>query len=394
MEALPSELLYDVLARLAPADLVAARKVCMRWRAVVTAMEARDRPFRFLCGVADVETQKDQRARWATYCIDLYSEIRTLPCTCGAVCYGESYNGPFAGSVRNAQHRDRVCAAFQQYAHRHAQRLPPARWEVLAREHALAMKLWSLGGQMWRHVHALQYEYAHGGGLQAAWLPCWIFLPPSVVRPSSPALVGHLVHDILKKDQEECAALFDLLSQPSSARAYYAAAATAAAAAAEKARKRSRPPPERAVWWDAWRFQVPERGLDANSRATRLPACYSWDHRYAFDGWERWQFDARREAAKWRVHVKDRGDGHSYHRMDGADDSVAGRPWGELTDAETVAIMDSQVAAVDRIKAEVEALLTHAVVVGERRYREIIWMGGLSPAGHLVGAMTLYRDGD
>ena len=51
MDSLPVELLERVLVGLAPADLIACRAVCARWRAVVRALEAADAPFKFACGL-------------------------------------------------------------------------------------------------------------------------------------------------------------------------------------------------------------------------------------------------------------------------------------------------------------------------------------------------------
>ena len=107
-------------------------------------------------------------------------------------------------------------------------------------------------------------------------------------------------------------------------------------------------------------------------------------------GWEVWQWAARRSVLLWRLAAR-----HSWTRIlrskyaefsqaSGGDDRL-------LAD-----LIAGQVEAVDNARRSVEAHCSRTAVV-VRLFADgpiYIWIGGLSTAGHLVGALGVFTEPD
>ena len=210
---LPAELLERVLALLPPQDLVRVRAVCTAWRAVVAALAQRDRAVAFRCGWVDLF-----HADVPLECLTLLDDVPVLACTCGGLV-DATYRYVVAEHVEDTSRDD---TAFQEYTaswyrYRHQEPVPPARWVVLARERALAMKMVRLGKQLTTHVHwDLLTNNFYG-----VYSPYWAYLPDGMPRPTTvPALVALVTHIL----QEGTTSLASWTASPATARSFYARA--------------------------------------------------------------------------------------------------------------------------------------------------------------------------
>ena len=107
--------------------------------------------------------------------------------------------------------------------------------------------------------------------------------------------------------------------------------------------------------------------------------------RWAPTGWERWQWEARKSAAVWRLArahgwLPDLRRAFEVERPE-----VLGQPWSEVTDEQLYDVMERRAATVDAVRAAFEARCAPSVVV---RVGSTSWVGGLSPRGHLVGFLV------
>ena len=64
-----------------------------------------------------------------------------------------------------------------------------------------------------------------------------------------------------------------------------------------------------------------------------------------------------------------------------------------MSDDALQAYLDGQVAVTDQTVAEIRRLLRHAVVSSNGRSEDPLWIFGLSPGGHLVGAVSYVEGG-
>ena len=417
MEDLPLELLLRVLGALPPSDLVVCRSVCARWRAAVAALAERDRKSYYRCGWADVE-EIDQ--------VGQFFETGDWPphaCTCGVVLPPDmAYVG---GGERFLDETPQKMEKVKRmttgtYAVRHRIRLPPARWEVLARERDLAMDLTDIAMELSRGYHVFCYA-EEAAQFTLAWLPSWVYLPDELVRPTTAPALAALVRYVFKasKDNDRVA---HLAAHPAEARALYAEADRAWAAERERAAQELEstetlhPSEVEAAWRGAWENEEdlgePDmEGLegthtqfaswiDYQPPESVVPAVYEQrEARFCAiaadpSGWARWQWDARVLAAVGQTCIRLGGlwrDALVAHMMgmhlQYFDDDES------FDDEQARAILNDAVAAVDTVKADFEDMCSLASVVcfdghPDRTCRW--WVGGISPSGHLVGAYTAY----
>ena len=271
---LPTELQERILGFLAPVDLVACRQTCRHWRALVRAMEERDAGYYFQCGAADVCALP--QAAHAFSLVDGYDNTRLegTACTCGAhiedrdcarffgagsedeeeeedseegdseesggddrdaesedVDVGDEEDEPAEGRAAH-QTRRRTSAPF---ARRHVDHLPLARWQVLRAERDLALDLTAQARRLSRVFLNVAYDYGHGQGVSMSWVPCWFYLPDSVIRPTSAPALRALVEGLVGVDREDYVALLERLSRPGEARQFYGEAEASFAASQRSA---------------------------------------------------------------------------------------------------------------------------------------------------------------
>jgi len=246
----PTELLSRILADLAPRDLVACRQVCRRWRDVVKAMEARDAAFAFHCGLFDMVAALRACSVWEKY-PELYGlelDDTEFPCTCGAetrelvhvqeldpYAFLAERPAPFesvlkAGGVwadANGDAPDEaslppsVSAGRPPYGRTHYLPWPPARWEVLAAERALALRLTKMASRLARHVDATNLTTRHyQKGFSGLWLPAWIHLPCDAHRPKTEVGLQAMVRDLFNHGSRQ--QVHAKLCRADEARAMYA----------------------------------------------------------------------------------------------------------------------------------------------------------------------------
>ena len=449
METLPLELLERVLLHLPLRMLIPCRRVCVRWRDAVQNLKVRDAAHAFHCG-ADVE--RVCRATWFAHEVLWGGATSHVPCTCGRpfdlwrtflpatnrdeheqdeleqdeheqdeheqdeheqdeLEQDEHHDGSFHGrTFQDNTAFDLATAATclsGRYAMRHAEPLPPARWEVLARERALARTMAQLGARLWEDALSLD-DVLEGPG---DWMPAWVFLPDEVRRPTTEAELKLLVLDLICHGaEEEAAALFERLSDDHTAREYYARA--------EGEWQETRQHyldllasynyllPENddekfveEAWRDLWRLQDVPQGVLDRAREPEVPSLSNlfsplehalplfreapWQiGKTDVSRWGRLQWLVRKAAAAVQLGLRK----NWRTTVDAA--LSGGRPWGAMTDDEIQAALERAVAAVDDAKGAFAALCTLPVVV--RFGYNLYWMGGLSPAGHLVGTLTAY----
>ena len=501
METLPAELLERVLSALAPADLVVVRGVSRRWRAAVAALAERDRALCFHCGGPDVEAVQQP-----AFEISEFGERTALACTCGvlaserALVLGDKALPVLFQYQEGKRRRIAEAKARQKgaYRKRHSSngddnhhRWPPARWEVLARERALALQVTQLGVRLAQDVQCLDFA-VESRSYSCTYLPSWVYLPESMLRPRSAPALCALVRAVFADGAEAGdTTIARLAATPEAARAFYTEAEAAwKAEALERAQDtigsseedpafqerraaffaayangparspHSTYPGERAIddadgaieqafvleerrrflrpnadWHDAWTVDslvtegdfeddyfhgvVDELRKDNQGR----PAPFNWATSQQIEvsdpsGWSTWQWHARTLAAAirrcvlkgWRrkviVHVND-----SLLRVRPADDDneedeeeeeeeeeegdEEEEEGGEETqgrarwkDAQLIKVGERAVATVDAVKEAIAALVRLPVVVDIGKDEHDYWVGGLSPAGHLVGTMT------
>ena len=419
------ELLLRVLGPLAPRDLIAARAVCRGWHAAVETLEARDRSFRFACGITDIRHLVDTRAPSTILgeFIGGSESWSAFPCTCGALSDALDTT-VFEDTTPTDKGVTRKNGAFACYGHAHSSSLPPGTWEALARERKLAAHMLALGARVWAEVHYLQFDHSHGGGIGRYWVPCWFWLPFGAVRPDSPHEVARLVKALIKYamyggEDSEVADPLPRLADRDSARAFYAEHDSDddddSGDPDSDSDELSAVDRWMATWRDAAKTAPVPDWVNDSYKAHSL--------RPRLRGWRRWQLDAHLAAARWRRHVSRRRASSSHEDEDEdededddeadedegeeeeeeedddddnytsrlADVDVGGVEWNSLSREASIAAMDRMVDALDRIKADVSALVRHSTVVDEMDFS---WMGGISPSGHLIGAMTRCTEGD
>lgn len=111
-------------------------------------------------------------------------------------------------------------------------------------------------------------------------------------------------------------------------------------------------------------------------------------------GLDRWRLEARQSAAAWRICCALNWttwlNAMSYRIGFSTIQSDLQKSGVDTNDAAAVqAYLDDQVAEIDRAVIEIRCLLRHAIVFDIDPYdRHPLWLLGLSPGGHLVGAVT------
>ena len=280
MDTLPVELLERVLLFLRVSDLVACRKVCRRWRAMVRAIEARDAAFVFRCGTVDVLREWHQNPTPYRRTADLEEELDCLGsnhCTCGAdfrpawpqvrAEYGsdwsdveedtesddeaedgeaedgeaedgevEDEDGADESAAEHAQHPGESARQSREshaataavpkpkrtpppgwYKAEHGERFPPGRWQVLAAERALTLELTEVARELVQHSSVFKLSNYQ---FHAQWLPWFVYLPVGTVLPRTLDEMQHFLHLLFYK--------YETLDTVETALASYAAAEKAA----------------------------------------------------------------------------------------------------------------------------------------------------------------------
>ena len=410
---LPPELLERVLRHLAPYVLVRCRAVCRQWRAVVAAMEERDRRFAYACGADDLLAMARALQARSDPFVDPWDEFYEhggahFPCTCGLpvrkapTLTARTLPPPGLEEDFLPPPRDAQAAAQERaktFSERHYGLKPPARWEELAREHALVREITA------RFVR-LDMRLMIGGMDYPClpWLPAWAFVPSVVVRPTTVHGLLQLVEGVFfgswkgprpprGKQQGGHNNLWNLLRSPPHARTFY----------------RAPPPPRKAVspeWRDCWQTISP--ALSPAAAAAAASRSYDALFRTAYpiykkktklalqqadpSGWSAWAFLARRMAAEWRF-ASSVGLGalfranHLASRDGGVD--ADGRQLARLSDAELTARLDALVAEVDAFQAFVDSQCSVSVAMP---LDPVGWIGGLSHSGHLVGVFCGFSE--
>ena len=254
--AMPEEVLARILHHLAVADLIACRKVCRRWRASVAAMEARDAPFVFRCGLRDILRQWYQNLAYnGTEDLELLLEFNRvqMQCTCGVAldtkrawtALAEDYEWDGSADedgfsddddwdddevedveetlttstdiVRRANsgdHQDNSAGAAARsdpparrrlrrfprhwYKAQHTRPLPLARWQVMAAERDLTLQLLDEVRGIEEHsfvFHLNDEDLTFGCRGQV--LPWLVYVPLGVVLPTTAAEMKNFVSDFV-----------------------------------------------------------------------------------------------------------------------------------------------------------------------------------------------------
>ena len=269
--------------------------------------------------------------------------------------------------------------------------------------------------RLFRHWNILELDYySHGGGCRNEWLPLWFYLPTDVQRPSSTTELAYLARELINESVGPGERpLLAKLADPAFARTFYADAA------AEQFRQRWRPrqTASTALDWEhptAWVDVVapdgargPDVGLNSMSSnfsrmaETVIGQCPLFDDasERARDadptGFDSVRLEARQAAAGWRISCA-----LNWTRWLMTDpccgfDAIQWRLRECGVDMDDVAIqayLGGQVAATDQMVLEIKRMLRHAVVSGDHWGK--IWVLGLSPNGHLVGAVSYISETD
>ena len=221
MQSLPTELLLHIFGRLPLDDLVRCRQVCRRWRAIVATIAEQDRAFSFVCGVSEflrISQMKEAETLAALDTTDFEYGWLAVTCTCG-----HPHSLPTAEMLLEvAGGSEAEIAAYGRlpYAARHDVPHPPARWELLRPAHDLALELCALCAQVDPRVPLNVY-----GSTQWPWMPVFLFVPPSVVRPTTTAELKQLVVVLAEEGRNDPAAFRNIWQQlstsPEQAAAWY-----------------------------------------------------------------------------------------------------------------------------------------------------------------------------
>ena len=428
LDALPQELLERVLAWLPIADLVALRAVSRRWRAAIAQLAAADAPFAFECGWPDwnknapwpeqerarllatprddgrMRTEEEVESEVYELVMELLNQLVCLPCSCGAAQLVNYREDDFALGLL------------------HDESLYPARYALLAPERALAFKVSAVAMALFRHISIADREhfrYEGGGGCTNEWLPIWFYLPTDVQRPRS-TLEVHCLAQALMDERVSPGEqpLLAKLADPAFARSFYAAGPQQTFRTygqplegddASKGFDWENPAswkevtcPEAArgplAASDVEEFEYYEVSLSELIVRTIWLECPLFEkasmRTCALDAsnLETLRLKARQSAASWRIihALKWMRWLQHYSELNGFDQfEWRLRKYGvDMTGAAIQRYLDSQVAATDHAVAEIKRMLRHAVASTDGSYGGPLWVLGLSPGGHLVGAVT------
>ena len=200
VHTLPVELLETIMQWLPLAALIQCRKVCLRWRAVVATLAARDQPFAFRCGaISLMAIQQLPGAESFVKVLMDYGDSETVQnfgmwCTCGRLLparmtvsmlevasnlrvSAESTHAGVAGGSPSLLDTLRRLP----YEASHDTLLPVARWRHLHGMHKLACELTASLARVDSRVATAR----HDGASQWPWVPIAVWLPPNIVRPQS-----------------------------------------------------------------------------------------------------------------------------------------------------------------------------------------------------------------
>ena len=330
------------------------------------------------------------------------------------------------------------------YAEQHGVPAPLVPWRALRTEHSLAMELAQACGRVDSRVPLNEH-----GASQWPWVPLVVWLPPTMVRPSATAelrrLVAALVDNVREKRRDdpdgERHLLHEILTTPTAAAAWYATTPAPSPSTVVPASAATAPVPSSstvvpssaaatpsppssggmsslapAAWVDAWRTIVPspmlatdvasalEQGPDDwLDRPALLISVYIERHtpyRLSFapsvdDSWERRRFFARFALAYWKLcvlcNVRDE------YMSNG---SFVDERLRAMSDAAVTAELTASVVAFDAAADLFQRRCMLSVCYyahgdeedfGSCRHGRVCpaYFIGLSPQGHLVGAMTL-----
>ena len=439
IDTLPVELFTRILLLLPLNSLVACRKVCVHWRAMVKAVERRDRRFRYACGEPDmavvfraIEAAHGGRpGRREVFFFDCFT--RWLPCTCG-VTVSHDRSCEWLDELSREKERNgsngpprgvsSVDAMWLPYSVGHEDNLlPPARWEQLRAPRDLAMTLALACAQV------VPQAVLHGvmGGFHNGWYPVFVYLQPDVLRPTDERDMFELAHACLNtaaRDDpyvaQDVASIrkFNLIQW-----------------------RRWRPEPNGAyelapqgmtdaevlpvdcddvialsfgnvvAWLDIWkdesRYQTarqttpvdPVAMRDLEREFSKLFPEYTFGREYALNffpvtqcqRWLLWRWRVRREAAMWFFAI---ASGTADKFFDGI---VAREPYNRFMNdhGRMSRHFRGQVEAVDRVCALFAEHCTLPIIVeikNEEECASLQYVLGLSPGGHLVGAATASAD--
>ena len=415
--ALAHELLLNILAMLAPADLVVCRRVARDWRAAVRELEDRDRPLRFACGQMDLPafpSSFDECAFQKFY--PTGGACALTPCSCGDVLVVGAHLDGLWGSGSGATQ-----TPLRSYGSQHTSQFPPARWAVLAPLRNAAVALAAKCNRVDPHWMQLLDLWAGG-----RWIPAWIFVPPTVVRPTTAHgvwnIVAHLLAVCDQCDVNFVDRLWHDLADPASARRFYTTdrPGLADSVGAHRFDREELPLPLSVLtqrgasglsddWRDAWMHVHAERVLEDgrddvsdNERWKDLVSAFraEWpQYNLAFvsrvlpsesiseGDWDFLALTVRRNAALWRfARSKGRSYVEAFHTYAGY--SGLRRFSGSSTsdDDALTEELDAAVDSIDTLSAHIRQHLRHACAVFLLN-RQSWWLGGLSRDGHLVGVL-------
>ena len=160
-----------------------------------------------------------------------------------------------------------------------------------------------------------------------------------------------------------------------------------------------------AQWVDTWRLALscPQGVQPVETRhwnsivSNALEEAYPEAFNYGIDqgirttytsGWELWQWEARRSAAAFRLAYQRGWTAALREQLSRLKTpEFTGVPWNDANDEKLLEIWDRQVDTVDAVKAAVASRCHFSVVI--HCDNSIVWLGGLSRSGHLVGALTV-----
>ena len=432
--SLPEELLGDILGRLPLVELIRARQVCQRFRATVARLEAEDARHYFTCGASDAHsihqlphTVPLARCAWA-------NDSSGTPCTCGAILWtsdditklmrGDGEGGGGGDEDEEEEAQAQAEGRRERYADRHESPHPPVQWAHLAPARALALEIAQQCARVdTRTVNPHGFMVDHNDQEVmpvCGWVPTVVYLPDDVIRPARPADMVRLAAGLFSQfytDYYSVARLLARLASPKEANAFYRGNAGPRMFKDEPVYF-----PADGTFPDDWRkaWKTGRRYDDHDDRDVRdeetdddddadeyeeslyeelidaIPSLGGSFHEAAnardSGGWADWEFRVRRLAASWRLAVAQR-DTRRFRRfcLGGTSNTP---PFNIMDNAQVTAYLDNMVATVDATRAFLHSRCDLPVVftddsdiAGPR-----VWVGGMSPDGLLVGAMTAVKD--
>ena len=297
--------------------------------------------------------------------------------------------------------------------HGGAHPVPPTLWKWLRPSRDLALELTRLLAAVDSRVPLR----AHDGASQWPWAPLFLWLPPSVVRPTTASALRKLVTTLVTEVRGRSAALQVLfahtLSDPAKAAAWYSDVAATLHERGSGSDGRWNAGSEE--WVDAWQSIEPSPQLAASVAAAidedadgggdgegPYMALLDGLHGTPYAsfsglpadvdpaGWTRHRYLARHTLAVWKLAVACGATEDAMSTGSFVDDRLPGMTNAQIADA-----MEASIAAFDAAAAQFQARCPLSVCCFDDSERSSTreapaYFVGLSPhGGHLVGAMTM-----